>query len=131
VDGDAVSGEGYAGGEENRCGDAAVRVGDSFKRGVAGSKDVVYVRGPVLCVFVGIGGGIVTFLWGSLSTFVVDICSISTGGFSIPFVDATEFRSPFGSLPIPLCGTGLLLPFSFIPFMPPLTERALLLRDDR
>lgn len=47
-------------------------------------------------------------------------------------VDATrlEFLSPFESLFIPLCGPGLLLPFSSVPFIPPLTESMLPLRDD-
>lgn len=60
--------------------------------GVVGSSDDVYVRGPVLCGFVDIGGGMDSIFWGSLSPFVDGLGSNVFGIF--PFVDATEFLSP-------------------------------------
>ena len=84
LDGDGASGAGYAGGEENRCGDAvAARDGVSFGVGVAGKSEVVYVRGPVLCGLVDIGAGIETFFWGSLSPFVAGLGAISGGAISV------------------------------------------------
>lgn len=70
-DGDGIGGAGYEGGDENRWGEAvAARDGDSAGNGVAGRRDELYVNGPVLCGFVDMGGGIVTFFEGSLSPFV-------------------------------------------------------------
>lgn len=89
------------------------------------------MRGPVLWGFVDIGCGTDTLFEGSLSPFVLGMVADSMGVFCVfPFVDATEFLSPFDILGKPFCCAGLLLPFSETPFMPPFTDSKLPLRED-
>jgi hypothetical protein len=95
----------------------------------------------VLCGFIDTGAGIETVFSASRS-LLVDVDSffivaavsngaLSTGVFSIPFVDATELLSPFESLEATFRWAGLFLPISAVPLIPPLVERILPFRDDR
>lgn len=92
------------------------------------------MRGPVLWGFVDIGAGTDILFEDSFSPFVLDLAADSIGVLGVfPFVDATEFLSPFDILGWPFCKSadaGLLLPFSETPLTPPFTDNKLPLRDD-
>jgi hypothetical protein len=116
---------GYGAGDENRCGEVvAARAGTSCVGvGVEGTRELVYVRGPVLCGLLEIGAGTEIFR-ASFATGLGD----SMGGCDtmFPWVDATEFLSVCGGLASPFCELVLFLASSA-----PLMERELPLREDR
>jgi len=108
---------GYAGGDENRWGDVVGLRACVSGVGVAGNRELLYVRGPVLCGFVDMGGSGATLFGGPFSLFEFGLTEASAeclGCTTPPFIDATEFLSEdnFGR---PFCEGRLFIPFSIIP----------------
>jgi hypothetical protein len=97
--------------------------------GVPGNKELLYVRGPVLCGLVEIGGNGAIRFGGSLFSPLGTCLIVDSVGCCAPFIDTTEVLS-IDTLGTPLRGVGGLLPFSVTPLTPPLIDSPLSLRND-